>query len=468
MKEGADEKAEKRTRYTYPPDEWRGGYDWWGQYGYCYAGAESGKSTSKSTTKSCSKKVRVLIDDQKFRENIDKAIENSLPKNKSVILVEPNAMVKMHHMIHSLDNLEIFGKLIIDVEEWCGRQYPVVKDLLIPYQEVEGAHFESPPDLMARWMFELQKNPDGSFRPVEEVNNITTRMLGHFHSHGVDGGTRPSATDTNDMIEHREKKPFWVEIIGNGKGFSGRITYEKPLTIMTEAEVVMKWWTGVEDTLKEMSGKINALKYEYSSKKKDTKKKDKKEKKKEKKNVSVIQIGDEETATLKPVKPIVPVNEPSAVDIEVYEWDPDDPVQVGDQIPPKIAQWISEAFTYILKPGYDEHIVVEVIGGIPINCIYDNYGFVCEVLDALEKRERTLYETYLDIAERLGFNETFTMKRNEEDGVYRPVKRTYPPEEKVEKKSVEEKIKKDVEERDWDDMTEEDWKKFYDDVWFVE
>jgi hypothetical protein len=181
----------------------------------------------------------------------------------NIIWVEPHVFTKMKHMMYSMPKLEIFGKLLIDIED---DKLIVVKDILIPYQTVTSTSFNTIDDegenMMGKWLDEIQRNEDGSFKDIEYCNKLVSQMLGHFHSHysvGTKKGTSlpsPSTTDTEDMKSMREGKIIWVEIIGNGVGFSGRVTIDKPTPMLVKAEVREKWWTGFEDTYAEMQGKI--------------------------------------------------------------------------------------------------------------------------------------------------------------------------------------------------------------------
>jgi len=233
-----------------------GGYGgwskWWKQPYY----VAQNNSLNGRTLTEMSEKVKI--------GNIIKQITSSIAEN--VIFVEPKPWIKFYHMMAMAGSQEIYGKLV--VEEEYG--YVVVKDVLMPYQAVQSAHFRSYDEHMAKWLFELnfvdndpkydeEGKATGERRPIEEVNAITSKLNGHFHSHNSLGQSHkpgPSGTDTVDVMEHREDKSYWVEIIGTFGGFSGRIATTNPVRTFNGAEVKLKWWTGIEETLKEADGKI--------------------------------------------------------------------------------------------------------------------------------------------------------------------------------------------------------------------
>jgi hypothetical protein len=227
-----------------------------------------------------------------MQKNSNKWIEKSLRNN--IILIEPDVRIKFMHMMAIAGDKEIFAELII--EEEYG--YLVVKDALIPYQTVSGAHFESDDEQVGKWMYEMQfvdNDPkkdengkaQGERREVDEVNEITRRMLGRFHSHNSvhsSGVPSPSGTDTDDMLEHVEGRKYWVEIIGTFTGFSGRVAINYPRS-MLKCEVVEKWWTGIDETIRKANNKVQTKGYDYQSKwSKDDDKKDKDKKDKDKKD----------------------------------------------------------------------------------------------------------------------------------------------------------------------------------------
>jgi len=174
------------------------------------------------------------------------------------IVIEPLAHQKMMCMMAMMDEkLEVYGKLIVEIEECLGIKYPIVRDILIPYQTVSSTSFDSNELEMSKWIDELNRNEDGSLKPLKEVNDLTKKMMGHFHSHDSVGGCGASVTDTNDMIEHVANRDFWIEIIGTKKEFKGRIALSKPFnTMLIERKVVTKWWTVAEDVLDESEDKI--------------------------------------------------------------------------------------------------------------------------------------------------------------------------------------------------------------------
>lgn len=193
-----------------------------------------------------------------LKKNAEFTISKFLENN--IILIEPEAWLKALKIQFVLPKLEVFTKCIIEEEG----NYLCVKDLLIPDQLVTAATFgtEGPngEDLLGRWLAELNKNPDGSWRDVEEVNYLTSHMLGHLHSHfSVSSNTsipKPSPADDADVEKHRTGKPYWVEIIVNGYNMSGRISLEGPPALEIPAKVVLKWWSGIENIIAEMDGRI--------------------------------------------------------------------------------------------------------------------------------------------------------------------------------------------------------------------
>ena len=199
-----------------------------------------------------------LVEDKTLKENIVNNLAKAFKNIDNIIILEPKASLKMTQMMMFMDEkLEVYGKLIVNVEEYFGKKYPVVEDVIIPYQAVTKSHFESTPEHMAKWMNEINRKEDGSLRPAEEVSALTKRMMGHFHSHDSVGGCKYSYTDSDDMREHREGMPFWIELIGSKKGVEGRIAIDFPVPIMVEAQVIVKWWEGYEEMFKQLSGRVH-------------------------------------------------------------------------------------------------------------------------------------------------------------------------------------------------------------------
>lgn len=215
----------------------------------------------------------------KLEQNIIDEILSQL--ENTPVVIEPIVQNKLMCMIASVDGkLEIYGKMIVDIEQFADMKYPIVKDILIPYQNVASGSFESNDEQMAKFMFELNKDEHGNLKPIDEVNNITKRMLGHFHSHDSVGGCSPSLTDTKDMIEHVNGRKFWIEIIGTKKELKARIALSEPFNVIVEVPVIVKWWSVLDDVIHDLNNKITEKKYFYN----DTKNKKTKSEKGSQKN----------------------------------------------------------------------------------------------------------------------------------------------------------------------------------------
>ena len=184
---------------------------------------------------------------------------------KFPIVIEPIVFTKMRVMMSLVESkLEIFGKMITEIESYKGIKYPCVKDILIPYQEVKAGSFISPPELMGKWMNELNRNTDGTLKPVKEVNELTIKMLGHFHSHDSVGMCSPSLEDTRDMLRNVAGRKYWLEVIGTKSTLSGRVALQEPFNTIISCPVIVKWWQEIDGILEEIKGKVTEVKTTYT------------------------------------------------------------------------------------------------------------------------------------------------------------------------------------------------------------
>jgi len=306
------------------------------------------------------------------------------------------------------------------MEEWLGTKYPCVKDIVIPYQRVTTAHFESTPEHMAKWMNEINRNPDGSLRPAEEVNELTQKLLGHFHSHDSVGGGKASWTDSEDVREHREGAPYWIELIGSRKGFHGRIAITEPTPLISEARVIIKWWTGVEETLGLMSGKVFKEKrtYEYYTPKPIYTKPVQSHLGYDPKVDTTGFVRDDDGKIINTKSGLVAgrsIAEGIMGDgCKIFPWDKDDPVQVEEGILDKdIIDAIVELFEGTLLG--DEEILVELWDDGTIEwTVYEEGRFAGMMLDLMDDRYPDQYEEYIRLVTDLGISEMFTTMKSRE------------------------------------------------------
>lgn len=227
------------------------------------------KSKVKAETKSYYTEDAIGADE--MVESLNKAIITVLEQHP--IVIEPSVYCKMMCMMAAVNGeVEIYGKLIVEIEEFISRKYALVKDIYIPYQTVTGASFNSDVKQMARWMIELNRDENGDLIAVDEVNNMTRRMLGHFHSHDSVSGVGASQTDTDDMIEHVAGRSFWVEIIGTKDKLAGRIALSTPFDVIAHCPVVVKWWGESENVIGEAENKVNKKTYTYTKNDEEDKK----------------------------------------------------------------------------------------------------------------------------------------------------------------------------------------------------
>jgi hypothetical protein len=258
--------------WGYDKEDWSYGFGldgWWNK------GVVGGKKYS-STTYVAGTYIKTLVEKDKLIKNAIKWIRKSIDNN--IIFIEPQVRIKFMHMMAIAGGEEIFSKLIVQPEHgWL-----VVKDCVIPYQVVSGAHFKADEDSLNKWTYELQFEDNdpmkdetgkaqGVVRTPEQVSGLTERMKGHFHSHNsINNSTKPtpSITDTDDMYRNLEGQPYWLEIIGvmgsdNVGIFSGRMVTSEPRSIV-DVEIKEKWWKGIDKTITEAEGKIFLSKWQSS------------------------------------------------------------------------------------------------------------------------------------------------------------------------------------------------------------
>jgi hypothetical protein len=240
------------------------GYDdGWYMYGEGYR-----NTTVKTETKSNYEKEPITMD--AIKKNVVKAIMDTLDKDKNIIYMEPIVDIKMKQLMAIAGDKEIFGKLIVD-EEKVGL---VIKDILVPSQVVGGASFDHDRIDNGQFMYALTfKNNDprkvdgkatGEKRSMEELSYLTKHLSGHFHSHNSVSSTsvpHNSGVDTSDMVDQVEGRDYWIEVIGSNAGYSGRMLVEKPTRVWGDLEIKIKWWTGIEDMMNQVNGKINTTKW---------------------------------------------------------------------------------------------------------------------------------------------------------------------------------------------------------------
>jgi hypothetical protein len=250
------------------------GYDEYGGWGGAGSGYYNGgrQTTIANTTKENKKPVET----KELLENITKEIIKFIDSDKTTILLEPNVDIKLKQLMAIAGNKEIFGKLIIDME---GR-YLVVKDILVPEQTATSASFKSDKEDIGKFMYSLffkDNNPATKQRRTpEEVEAISKKLRGHFHSHNSVSPSSipsPSGVDTDDMMDQIEDRDYWIEIIGTMAGYSGRILLNSPTRIWSTLDVKIKWWKDIENMLNDVSGKLKDTSYSYD--KDDTKKEEK-------------------------------------------------------------------------------------------------------------------------------------------------------------------------------------------------
>jgi len=233
------------------------------------------KKNKKTEVKEIPRYIYEILETTEIVNNMISDIISSL--QKTTIIVDRKADNKMQCMMRAVKaEVEIFGKTIVEIEEFMGLKYICVKDVLIPYQTVSRGRFDS--RLMGKWLNELMYDKDGNkhtakdedfktlkggllVAPIKEVNKITEKMLGHFHSHDSVGGVGYSSDDTKDIYANLHDKKFWIEIIGTRKGYAGRIAITEPINVLIEVPVMVKWWENMEPIIRELENKIQIRKY---------------------------------------------------------------------------------------------------------------------------------------------------------------------------------------------------------------
>lgn len=346
----------------------------------------------------------LTLDDQK--KNIFEIIGDELKvdEGKGVILIEPEVDIKFKQMMALAGNKEVFAKLM--VTEDAG--YLTVKDVYIPYQCVTGGSFNSKDELLNKFLYELSFEDliAKKDRPIEELNFITSNLNGHFHSHNSiskTGKPSPSITDTTDMIENREDRPYWIEIIGTMGGYSGRITITKPILLMAEVEVRVKWWKGIDDILNITKDKIYT---DYTYKADVAKKKAQEEKDRlnpPKKVESRANLTVDERKTLKEIKKWTKEfnkekekndkynNKLVSKYIGSMKWDKNDPLQIHPNIVPRQYQEkIAKNWESLLEEG--EEIMLDIFSGNTIDWVIINKGEIVEFV--LDRWRRTFPDAY--------------------------------------------------------------------------
>lgn len=405
--------------------------DWWawkkflgleGEYGIQYGNGYTGNSYNYKPTGRYVYSHKEIPESTMLKGIVKKVFEDLDADN--VIILEHSLLPKLEIMMYAMDGKkEIYGKLIIEREKWFGREFPVVKDVLIPYQEVSSAHFYSPPEFMAKWMDELNRDSEGKLKPAEEVNAITSKMLGHFHSHDSVGGIKASSTDTEDMIEHREGVPFWIELIGSKDNIKGRIALMNPTPMLVEAKVVRKWWGDWEDMFNKIKGKI------FESEKKWVSYTDKKVD--ETKNIT--EVKSIQNNIIKSIK-VNPKRLSNKNDmdqqilessIKMVEWLEDNPLAIEYSIIPKDKQ---KEIADIIKNNLldTEKIWLEVwSSGVIDFSVYIGYVWSGSLFDVLKLRNFNDFTKLITILEEYGLDEDLSsVERKIEEGhiVYEPLK----------------------------------------------
>ena len=127
--------------------------------------ATKAKESTGSSYGHANPENRELVTKETMEENVKLWIQKSLDDN--IVVVEPHVMIKFYQMMALIHDKEVYAELVIEPEDG----FLVVKDAIIPYQVVTGAHFWSHEDQQAKWLFEMAKNPDGTTRSAEEISN---------------------------------------------------------------------------------------------------------------------------------------------------------------------------------------------------------------------------------------------------------------------------------------------------------
>ncbi len=232
------------------------------------------KKVTKKKDKNYKTEEITLIEKGLMVENIISDIMKTL--QKPCVVIESKVANKFQCMMRSQnEKLEVYGKMIVEVEEFLGIKYLCVKDVLIPYQTVTSSSFISPPEQLGKWINELahgKKANDEDFKeissglrvaPIKDVSNITKKLKGHFHSHDSVGGAGYSAKDTEDVLLHVSNQEYWIEIIGTKKEYRGRIAIVEPFNLLVECDVIIKWWEDMDEVLDQLENKVYKKETKY-------------------------------------------------------------------------------------------------------------------------------------------------------------------------------------------------------------
>lgn len=366
--------------------------------------------------------------------NVVTEIQKTLDDN--IVYVNPDVIVKFYQMMAIGGKKEIYGKLVTHEEGG----YIVVSDCLIPYQTVNGAHFKSYDEQMSKWLYEtmfIDNDPkkdeegkaQGEMLPMDEIEKMRKSIKGHFHSHNsINRSSKPSPSgvDTTDVMEHRIDRPYWVEIIGSFAGFSARIATQEPKTL-TKAEVRMKWWDGIMNTLQECEGKLflkEGYKSTYTTKvvKEDAAKHgggkttEKKEAGAEGKKV-VTEDGSNEEKKQSEVTTLSTFMPPN-IDYKgsyciegdnfiAIQWSENDPIQISKAyMPEPFQEAIALSFKSLLKDG--EILMVEVYKDSKALdwAIYDDEKiWVTDILTRFKVEQPAAYGQYEKVMLEYGLSE---------------------------------------------------------------
>lgn len=353
------------------------------------------------------KENKLLTSDEQ-KQNALKIIadELNIQEGKGIILIEPAVDIKFKQMMAIAGDKEVFGKLLIEKSNG----YLTVKDVLIPYQVVWGAQYDSRDELINKFLAELSwKDPKTKeFREEAEINSITQNLNGHFHSHNSVGKSEkpnPSTTDTQDMIRNRDERPYWVEIIGTMNGYSGRITITEPMILMSEVEVKVRWWGGIESLLEQTENKIYT-EYTY---KKDIKKaeEDAKKEAEKPKTTAIVQTRGKKG---KKGKNRIPITSQQTRIIDMTKmmggkyigsimWDEKDPIQTTAHIVPvDLQRKIADEWKGMLKPN--EKIMIDIFDSEVLDWMYvseDNKNEL--VLSRWQREKPQTYKLWLDFCD---------------------------------------------------------------------
>jgi len=354
-------------------------------------------------------KENKLLTSEEQKQNALKIIadELNLREGKGIILIEPAVDIKFKQMMAIAGDKEVFGKLLIEKSNG----YLTVKDVYIPYQVVWGAQYDSKDELMNKFLAELSwKDPKTKeFKEESEINAITQNLNGHFHSHNSVGKSEkpnPSATDTQDMITNRADRPYWVEIIGTMNGYSGRITITEPMILMSEVDVKVRWWGGIESLLEQTENRIYT-EYTYKKDIKKAEEKAKEEADKPKENKAIVQSKLKKGKKGKNRTPIT-TQQTRIVDmtrmmggmyVGSIVWDEKDPLQISfNTITPDLQRKIADEWIKMKKPN--ERIMVDIFDSGVLDWMYVTEEGKSElVLSRWQRDNPHTYNIWLDFCD---------------------------------------------------------------------